>query len=192
MSELIHAERLLLRPLTFDDAEPTARLMTPGIARWTGSWKGRTSAEEVTERIGRHLEAARQGLDLHRAIERTEDGALLGWIAVRRDEDDPRRASIGYWIGESFFGQGYTKEAARALLAHAWTALDVDVIEGVAQTANIASLAVLRGLGMRHVGQRMEYASARDVSDLCDFYEIERPQITMILDQSKIIRRDRF
>ena len=175
MSELIHTERLLLRPLTLDDTQPTARLMTPGIARWTGSWTGQTSAEEVAERIGRYLEAARQGLDLHRAIERTEDGALLGWIAVRRDEGDSRRASIGYWIGEAFFGQGYTKEAAHALLAHAWIALDVDVIEGVAQTANTASLAVLRGLGMRRVGQRMEYASARDVSDLCDVYEIERP-----------------
>jgi ribosomal-protein-alanine N-acetyltransferase len=175
MSELIHTERLLLRPLTPADAEPTARLMTPGIARWTGSWKGQTSAEEVAERIGRYLEAARQGADFPRAIERSEDGALLGWIAVTRSKDAPRRASIGYWIGEPFFGQGYTKEAARTLLAHAWIALDVDVIQGVAQTANIASLAVLRGLGMRRIGQRMEYASARDVSDLCDVYEIERP-----------------
>jgi ribosomal-protein-alanine N-acetyltransferase len=175
MLELIHTERLLLRPLTPDDAEPTARLMTPGIARWTGSWKGQTSAEDVAKRISRRLDAARQGVDLHRAIARAEDGALLGWIAVRRSGDDPRRASIGYWIGEAFFGQGYAKEAGRALLAHAWTALNVDVIEGVAQTANAASLAVLRGLDMRHVGQRMEYAPARDVSDLCDVYEIERP-----------------
>jgi ribosomal-protein-alanine N-acetyltransferase len=177
MSELIQTERLLLRPLTLDDAEPTAQLMTPGIARWTGSWKGQASAEEVAERIERYLQAAGRGSDLHRAIERTQDGALLGWIAVRRDQGDPRRASIGYWIGEAFFGQGYTKEAAGALLAHAWTALDVDVIEGVVQTANAASLAVLRRLGMRRVGQRMEYASARDVSDLCEVYEIVRPPV---------------
>jgi len=175
MSELIHTERLLLRPLTLDDAEPTARLMTPGIARWTGSWRGRTSAEEVTQRIGRYLDAAHQGPDFHLAVERAEDGALLGWIAVRRNEGDPRRASIGYWIGEPYFGQGYTREAARALLAHVWTALDVDVVEGVAQQPNNASIAVLRGLGMRRVGQRMEYAPARGSSDLCDVYEIERP-----------------
>jgi ribosomal-protein-alanine N-acetyltransferase len=175
MSELIHTQRLLLRPLTLDDAEPTARLMTPGIARWTGSWTGETSAEAVAERIGRYLDAERRGADLHRAIEQKEDGVLLGWIAVRGGEQDPRRASLGYWIGEAFFGQGYTKEAARALLAYAWTTRDVDVIEGVAQVANTASLAVLRGLGMRHIGQRMEPAPARGVSDLCDVYEFERP-----------------
>jgi ribosomal-protein-alanine N-acetyltransferase len=175
MSELIHTERLLLRPLTLADAAPTARLMTPGIARWTASWSGETTPEDVAARIGRYLDTALRNDSFNRAIERKQDGALLGWIGARRSDDDRRRASIGYWIGESFFGQGYTREAARALLAHAWSALDVDVIEGAAQAANTASLAVLRGLGTRHIGQRMEFASARDSSDLCEVYEIERP-----------------
>jgi ribosomal-protein-alanine N-acetyltransferase len=176
MSELIHTQRLLLRPQTFADAEPTARLMTPGIARWTGSWKGETTAEQVTERIARIAEQTRLGNVFDRAIERAADRVLIGWIRIGKHGPDSRRASIGYWIGEDFFGQGYTREAARALLPLAWAALDVDVIEGVAQLPNTASIAVLRGLGMRHVGQREEYAPARGAADLCEVYEIERPR----------------
>ena len=174
MSDLIRTPRLLLRPLTLDDAEPVARLMTPGIARWTGSWKGETSAQDVAGRIGVNLDYERRGLGCNRIIERLADGALIGWIGARKGDQEPRRASIGYWIGEAFFGQGYTKEAAGALLPHVWTALDVDVIEGVAQLPNAASLAVLRGLGMRHVGRRMEFASARGAADLCEVFELER------------------
>ncbi len=170
----IRTPRLLLRPLELADAEPTARLMSPEIARWTGSWKGNETAEEVAERIERSLEADRSGAAFNRAVERLEDAALLGWIGVRRDPHDPRHASLGYWVGEAFFGQGYTREAAGVLLAHSWAALDVDRIEGVAQLPNTASIAVLRGLGMRQIGERMEFASARGVADLCAVYEIER------------------
>jgi ribosomal-protein-alanine N-acetyltransferase len=175
MTDLIRTPRLLLRPLAPADAEPTARLMTPDIARWTGSWKGETGAEAAAERIALYLDHERRGLSVNRAVERLEDGALVGWIGARRSDQDPRRAAIGYWIGEAFFGRGYTKEAAGALLPRLWTALDVDLVEGVAQLANAASLAVLRGLGMRHVGQRMEFASARGAADLCDVFEIGRP-----------------
>lgn len=175
MSDLILTRRLLLRPLTLDDAAPTARLMSPGIARWTGSWQGETSAREVAERIQQTLELARRGQAFNRAIERRGDGALIGWIGGRRSEAEPRRAAIGYWIGEAFFGRGYTREAAAALLPRLWDALDVDVVEGVAQLPNAASIAVLRGLGMRHVGQRMEFAKARGAADLCEAFEIERP-----------------
>jgi ribosomal-protein-alanine N-acetyltransferase len=176
MPDLIATERLILRPLTPEDAAPTARLMTPGIARWTGSWRGTETAQAVMERIVRYQATERLGRSFNRVIERSGNGALIGWIGGRIDDATPRRGSIGYWIGEPFFGLGYTKEAAAALLPHLWDALNVDVIEGVVQVPNIASIAILKGLGMRRVGQRLEFASARGVSDLCEVFEIERPR----------------
>ena len=175
MDRILTTQRLTLRPLSPTDAEVTAHLMTPGIARWTGSWIGEETPERVHERIARYLSAEQAALSSHRAAVITATGALIGWIGVRRSETEPRRGSIGYWIGEAYFGQGYTREAARAILDAAWSELDLDVIEGGAQLANAASIAVLKGLGMRSVGEREEYATARDSSDLCAFYEIERP-----------------
>lgn len=175
MQILLRTRRLTLRPLTPADAEPTARIMSPAIARWTGSWKGLETAEEVGERIERALAAERSGSSFNRAMIITGTGELIGWTGVRRSDAEPGRGALGYWIGEAWFGQGYAKEAARAVVEAAWDALDLQVIEGLAQVANLASHRILLGLGMRHLGRREEFATARGAADLCEWYELRRP-----------------
>ncbi|MGZ3273120.1 MAG: GNAT family N-acetyltransferase, partial [Caulobacteraceae bacterium] len=168
-------ERLTLRPLTLDDAQPTARMMSPAIARWTGAWKGAETPDEVGERIARSLEAERSGQRFMRAACLPETGDLIGWVGVLRLDEDPRRGSLGYWFGEAWYGRGYGKEAARAMVDAAWDVLDIDVLEAAAQVANQASHRILLGLGMRHMGRREEFATARGSADLCDWYELRRP-----------------
>jgi len=175
MDSILRTERLILRPLTPADAAPTARIMSPAIARWTGSWKSDETPEDVAQRIERYLDNERSGSSLNRAMVLAATGALIGWTGVRKSDSEPKRGSIGYWIGEAWFGQGYAKEAARAILDAAWDALDLQVIEGVAQVGNLASHRILLGLGMRHTGRREEFASARDAADLCECYELRRP-----------------
>lgn len=174
MQSVLETERLILRPLTPEDAGPTARIMSPAIARWTGSWTGADTAEEIEARIARSLEGEHAGRSLMRAIALGGTGELIGWIGVVKTVTEPQRASLGYWIGEAWFGRGYTREAARAMVDAAWEALDLQVIEAVAQVGNLASHRILLGLGMRHLGQREEFASARGVSDLCEWYELRR------------------
>jgi ribosomal-protein-alanine N-acetyltransferase len=175
MDPILVTDRLTLRPLSLDDAEPTLRLMTPAIARWTGTWIGEETSERVADRIERYRESEARGLAVHRVATLTATGELLGWMGVRRCEEAPRRGALGYWIGEAWFGRGLTREAVRALVPHAFEALDLQVVEAAAQTSNIASQAVLRGLGMRHMGQREEFAPVRGTADLCDWFELGRP-----------------
>lgn len=175
MPDLLRTERLTLRPLALQDAEPSARMMSPAIGRWTGAWTGTETADEVRERIARSLEAERDGRRFMRAACLTTTGELIGWVGVLRLDQEPRRGSLGYWFGEAWYGQGYGKEAARAMADAAWEALDIDVLEAAAQVANEASHRILLGLGMRHRGRREEFAVARGAADLCDWYEIERP-----------------
>jgi ribosomal-protein-alanine N-acetyltransferase len=172
---LLRTERLTLRPLSLDDAEATASIMSPAIARWTASWTGSETTLQVAERIARTLEAERSGRRFMRAATLTATGELIGWVGVLRLDADPERGSLGYWIGEAWFGQGYTTEAARAVVDAAWDALDLQVIEGVAQIGNLASHRILLGLGMSHMGQREEFAPARGAADLCEGYELRRP-----------------
>jgi [ribosomal protein S5]-alanine N-acetyltransferase len=174
MDTTLPTARLTLRPLTPDDAAPSARIMSPAIARWTGSWTGVETAEEIEGRIVRSLEAERAGQRLMRAVALTGTGELIGWVGVMRLAAEPERGSLGYWLGEAWFGQGYGKEAARAAVEAAWAALDLQVIEAVAQVPNTASHRILLGLGMTHMGQRMEFARARGVADLCAWYELRR------------------
>ena len=168
-------DRLILRALTPDDAEPTARMMSPAIARWTGAWTGAETPDDVGVRIARSLEAERSGSRFMRAACLKETGALIGWVGVLRLDEDPRRGSLGYWFGEAWYGRGYGKEAARAMADAAWDALDIDVLEAAAQVSNQASHRILLGLGMRHMGRREEFATARGSADLCDWYELRRP-----------------
>jgi RimJ/RimL family protein N-acetyltransferase len=91
-----------------------------------------------------------------------------------RTAAEPGRGSLGYWLGEAWFGQGYGKEAARAVLDAAWAALDLQVVEAAAQVGNTPSHKILEGLGMRHMGQRQEFATARGAADLCEWYELRR------------------
>lgn len=175
MDGIIRTPRLTLRALTLEDAEPTSRIMTPAVARWTGSWKGEETPQEIAGRIRLYLDTEERGFGLNRAAVITATGELIGWIGVRRYDERPHLGALGYWIGEPFFGQGYTREAVRALTPVAFDALGVETIEAAAQVANTASLAILRGLGMRHMGRRQEYSTARGASDLCDWFELDRP-----------------
>jgi len=174
MDSILRTQRLTLRPLSAEDAAPSARIMSPAIARWTGSWTGVETAEEVGAKIKQSLEAERSGGRFMRAATLTGTGQLIGWVGVMRLKSEPERGSLGYWLGEAWFGQGYGKEAARATLDAAWDALDLQVIEAAVQVANTASHRILLGLGMRPMGQRMEFASARGVADLCEWYELRR------------------
>ena len=174
MASILVTDRLILRPLSPDDAAPTVGLMTPAIACWTGSWIGEETPDRVADRIDRYLKTEQRGFAINRVVTLKTTGELMGWMGVRRLDEHPERGALGYWIGEPWFGQGYTREAVRALVPYAFNILDLQVIEAAAQTANAASLAVLRGLGMRHMGQRHEFAPARGVSDLCDWFEVDR------------------
>lgn len=55
-----------------------------------------------------------------------------------------------YWsLAPAFRGQGYATEAARALIAYAFAALNLRRIVATTEHANAASIAVMRRLGMR-------------------------------------------
>lgn len=175
MRSLLRTQRLILRPLTLDDAASSARIMSPAIARWTGSWTGTETVGEVEHRIERSLEAERDLRRFMRAACMRETGQLIGWIGVIKLDADPQRGSLGYWIGEAWYGRGYTGEAARAIVDAAWDALDIQVLEAAAQVPNLASHRILLSLGMRPMGQREEFAPARGSADLCEWYELRRP-----------------
>src|ERR1043165_9787071 len=112
--------RLRLRPLREADAEATARLMTPDVSRWTAIWPSPCSPEFAMERIRIAREGEASGLRFDRAIERRVEGDLIGWMTLKRDAANPRRAQIGYWIAESYHGQGLGGEAAKAFVDAVW------------------------------------------------------------------------
>lgn len=163
--------RLRLRCVEDRDAAALASLMTPMVSRWVASWPSPLSPEAARERIARARNAARRGDALPMAIAHRDSDDAIGWVAVNRSTDDAMRGGFGYWLGEPFHGRGYMREAAPAALRMGFE-MKVATIEAGAQLENAPSIAVLKACGMRRVNDRMIYAPARALDELCAWYEI--------------------
>ena len=103
--------------------------------------------------ISRHRQEWTQGRALNLALERRDDGALLGAIGLRV-EPDHARAEIGYWIGVPYWRNGYATEATRALVDYAFDALGLNRVYAFHFAGNQASGRVLEKAGMRFEGTR--------------------------------------
>jgi ribosomal-protein-alanine N-acetyltransferase len=171
----IETDRLRLRQVRESDAASVAALVTPSVSQWTATWPPALSVEGAHRRLKSVIEHERLGLAMVFAIERKSDDVLLGLSGVHRKKLEDKRCSFGYWLGEAFHGKGYMSEAAAEIIRLTWSLMDVDVIEAGAQAGNIASIAILRKLGMRCIGTRIEYAPVRNRDEACVYFEISRP-----------------
>lgn len=175
--EPISTPRLVLRAPESADAGHISRLITPGVARWVGTWAYPFTVEMAEERIAgaRRWTADRKAAPF--VVIRKDDGAFIGWVGVTKSAPDTNgitRGTLGYWLGEPFHGHGYMREAAPPAVRAAFDWLDVPVIDAVAQLANAASFAVMKCCGMAHVGDRMTFAPSRNVDEMCGVYEARR------------------
>lgn len=81
------------------------------------------------------------------AITQAEDGLLVGAIGLRPGATE--QENLGYWIGRLHWGRGYATAAARAVIALAFTLLDLDVLSASYLTRNPASGRVMEKCGMQ-------------------------------------------
>ncbi|QRE76056.1 GNAT family N-acetyltransferase [Methylobacterium aquaticum] len=170
--------RLHLRLVAPGDAEATSALMTPAVSRWLAMWPLPFTVAMARERIAlsRSLAEAGQGLSL--AVTARGTGDLLGWIMLHRTRDDPRKATLGYWLGEAHQRRGTLREAAVALLPVAAAWLDVDRIEASAQPENAGSFAVMRACGLTFRREEIIHAPSRNRDELVHVYAVERDDFT--------------
>ncbi|AWN54940.1 GNAT family N-acetyltransferase [Methylobacterium sp. 17Sr1-1] len=170
--------RLHLRPVAPDDAEATSALMTPAVSRWLAFWPLPFTVAVARERIAMAQTLAEAGQALSLAVTARETGELLGWIMLHRSGDDPRTATVGYWLGEAHQRRGFLREAITALLPVAAAWLDVDRIEASAHPENAGSFAVMRACGMRFLGETVIHAPARNRDERVHIYAVARDALT--------------
>jgi len=173
---MIETARLRLRLVDEHDAAATVRLITPEVSRWLASWPSPLDEAAAAARLRDLRDVATAGHGLPFAIERLDGGDMIGLVMIMRSRDDARRGGLGYWLGEAYHHQGYMSEAAAAAVAVAFTRLDLAAIEAGAQPDNASSLAIMRRLGMRPIGERPMWAAARGRKEICAYFEITREE----------------
>lgn len=151
----VDTQRLRLRPLGTDDLDALVELDSdPEVMRWLsgGTATPREFLEEVVLPGFLDLDPGRPWLGAW-AIE-DRDGAFLGWVSLRPSRPEvPTSATLGYRLRRAAWGRGFATEAARAVLARAFEAGDLALVEATVYEANSASRRVLEKLGLREAGR---------------------------------------
>ena len=92
----------------------------------------------------------------------------------------PDVASLGYWLGEPYWGKGFITEAAQALIDLTFGLTGVREIEAAVRVINPASRRIAEKCGSAYVGTGLEEAPARGGPLPCDRFRLDRKAWTSL------------
>jgi len=143
------SERLILRPWTVDDEPALSAAITASVEHLL-PWMPWAALEPVAAADRRALierwhDEWIAGGDVVFGI-LALDGTVLGGTGLHRRVGD-NGLEIGYWVHVDHIGNGYAREASRALTDLAFTISDIDRVEIHHDRANVASGRVPAALG---------------------------------------------
>ncbi|HEX8063109.1 MAG TPA: GNAT family N-acetyltransferase [Allosphingosinicella sp.] len=174
----IETARLGLRDWREDDIEPFIRhLNVEPVMRWLG---GVRTPEQQTAVVRERFMAWQQARGFtFWAIERKEDGALLGFCGLKI-ADDPGSPvegeyEIGWRLRKDSWGKGYAKEAAVASLAFAFDRLGAERVVALTVEGNSPSWGLMLRLGMTRRPD-LDYDPASWAEGSVIVYEMRREQ----------------
>ncbi len=147
--QVLHTERLAIRPFTEDDAAFILELVNDaGWQRFIGDRNVHSLADARRNlRDGPMAMQARLGHSLCCVVRRSEGVALGMCGLLKRDTLDD--VDLGFAFLPATRGQGYARESAQAVLAHGFGALGLKRIVAITDIDNTASARVLEAVGMR-------------------------------------------
>lgn len=159
----LETPRLILRDWRGDAdwAEFFRVTNTPAVMRWLGGVMDDAGMAAQRARV----EACRAANGFcFWALERREDGALLGFCGLKR-ADAPGstvtgEVEVGWRLREDAWGKGYAREAAMAALDAAFTRFGAGEVVALTVEGNAGSWGLMRRLGMRR-REDLDYADTR-------------------------------
>lgn len=155
---LVQGRQVYLRPMQMSDYAAWAELRALSRAHLS-PWEPQWSADDLTKssfrrRVRHYQREAADDLGYAFLIFKTDpQPRLLGGLTlsyVKRGVT--QSATLGYWLGAPFVGQGFMSDAVRALLPHVFETLRLHRLEAAVQPSNISSLRVLDRTGFAREG----------------------------------------
>jgi RimJ/RimL family protein N-acetyltransferase len=145
--------RLYTRPFRSSDVPAfVAYRADPDVARYQ-SWSDYTV--DLGTALVAEMEHAQPGVPgewYQFALEDRATGTLVGDLALKVDEHEPREAEVGFTLAPEQQGKGYGAEALRALLGFAFKTYGLHRIIAVTDARNAPAAALLERVGMRREG----------------------------------------
>ncbi|RCK68641.1 N-acetyltransferase [Desertihabitans brevis] len=143
-------DRLLLTPIGIEHSDDLERLYSdPLVDHWTGPWTPldvRAWAQDMADRW------ASDGVGKWVAHDRS-DGTLVGRGGLSRVVlGDKTVLEVGWVVRDELTGRGYASEIGRAALGWAATFFPDFPVVAFTEVHNLASVAVMRRLGLESSG----------------------------------------
>jgi RimJ/RimL family protein N-acetyltransferase len=149
----LRTARLSLGSFSPEDATELQRLAgAREIADTTVSIPHPYDLDHALAWIGQQRREAVRGRATNFAIRLLGDGPLIGSAGLRDIDPEHLQAELGFWIGREWWGQGYAREAAAAVIRFGFDSLGLNRICAHHMARNPAAGKVLRALEMRQEG----------------------------------------
>ncbi|WP_321800351.1 GNAT family N-acetyltransferase [Burkholderia sp. BCC1988] len=162
----LHTSRLVLRPLRDTDAHAFFDLWSDAQAMRYASFAPLTDWRQAAERVALNLATTASGQDLVCVLEARDTGDVLGECVLFHAHEQCRRAEIGFSLRRRYWRGGYMREAASAVIDHAFGTLRLNRIEADIDPRNVASAALLERIGFVREGVlRERWIVGDEVSD---------------------------
>ncbi|MEO1309479.1 MAG: GNAT family N-acetyltransferase [Pseudomonadota bacterium] len=177
LDPLFVTKRLVLRAPTFRDAPRIAELLADGaVARSLARIPYPYGLADAQRFLGDLPVKCASGASSVFAIDaRGERSGLIGIIGLERGAPDTP-PTLGYWLGEPYWGRGFMSEAVGAAIAFARDALRATRILSGYFVENAASARIQEKHGFTVCGQGVAHAVVRG-EDL--------PHVETVLDFAK-------
>ena len=176
----LETERLILRKVASEDAEDMfAYASNPNVAEHV-TWDPHQNLNESMEIINRILTRYKEngispwGIVLRSSNKFISTCGFFDWSSKHN------RAEIAYAISETYWGQGYTTEAARSVIDLGFNHGQLNRIEARCKIPNIGSARVMEKCGMTFEGILRQHVSLKNQYHDMKLYSILRHEWTML------------
>lgn len=174
---VIETARLRIRALRDDDAGRLLRLIgTWEVARWLSN-----VPHPYTDADGRAwIDLVRKDHETGRptrfAIALKDDDGLIGGAGLDGDAGDgSTEPSLGYWLGQPYWGNGYAREAVAAIIQYGFATLGTESIRAYTDPSNTPSQKVLVHCGLANAGEIELLQPTRHGARRAPLFRILRP-----------------
>jgi len=163
---MLVAERLRLRWLEERDVDPLYEVFGDPAAMRYWSSPPLVDKAAATALLREIRDCFARGELYQWGIALADTDRVIGTVTLAGIDRTHRRASVGFALATSAWGQGYATEAVTRLIEHAFDDLELHRLEADVDPRNEPSLRLLERLGFRREGLlRERYHLAGEIQD---------------------------
>ena len=145
------SDRMILRKLELSDAKDMFEYCSKEEVSFYENWKPHKSIDETKDFL-RWVRWQYLKKKIKTWAIELYSGKMIGTVSFVNIDTENKSAEIGYTISNSYWGQGYAKEAAYQLLRFAFVELDLERVQARVIKGNERSRKVLKKLGFSYEG----------------------------------------